>query len=66
MGGCISSSVEFRNRREINPFYATHQHFRLADVFPTRYASDFQVLLKPAISTPVHVVLKLMPYGEGD
>jgi hypothetical protein len=51
MGGCISGSVEFRNRREINPFYAAHQHFRLADVFATRYASDFQALLKPAIST---------------
>src|SRR5579864_92280 len=51
MGWCFAGSIEYRDHREINPFYAAHQHFRLADVFPTRYASEFQALLKPAIST---------------
>lgn len=27
----------------INPFYASHQLFRLAALFPSRYPSEFQI-----------------------
>src|SRR5256885_1151297 len=47
----ISSLATSKLLLEINAFYAAHQLFRFAGLFPRRYASQFHTLLKPAIST---------------